>query len=147
MKFQCSVEIDKPVDQVIKLFDNEENLKSWQTGFVSLDHLSGSPGQPGAKSKLVYNTGKHVIELTETIQVKRLPEEMKMLYEHKHMVNSVSHHFSPLGSNKTKWQVDIEYTKFIGFIPNLMALLMPGMFKKQTQKWLENFKLFAERQK
>jgi len=26
----------------------------------------------------------------------------------------------------------------------MMAFLMPGMFKKQTQKWLNQFKEFAE---
>ena len=33
---------------------------------------------------------------------------------------------------------------FNGFMPRLMAMLMPGMFKRQTQKWLDQFKVFSE---
>ena len=29
-------------------------------------------------------------------------------------------------------------------MPRLMATLMPGMFKRQTQKWLDQFKVFSE---
>ena len=146
MKFTRSVEIGRPIGEVIRLFDNVDNLKEWQDGFVSLDHIGGTPGQPGAKSRIIYNTGKHVIELTETIQVKNLPVEMTALYEHKHMVNTMTNRFTPMGENKTKWTVEIEYTKFIGFIPRMMAMLMPGIFKKQVQKWLDQFKVFAEKE-
>ena len=113
---------------------------------MSLQHISGTPGKPGAKSRIIYKTGKHVIDLTETIQVKNLPDEMTALYEHEHMVNTMSNRFSSIDKNRTKWVVEIEYTKFIGFIPNLMALLMPGIFKKQVQKWLDQFKAFAEKE-
>ncbi len=144
MKFTCSVEIDQPIKRVIQLFDNPANMKEWQDGFVSMELLSGVRGKVGAKSRLLYKSGKHVVELIETIQVKNLPQEKTALYEHKHMVNIMSNYFTALGTDKTKWEVVIEYTKFIGFFPKLMALLMPGVFKKQTQKWLDQFKKFAE---
>ncbi len=146
MKFTCFVEIYKPIEKVIQLFDNDDNLKEWQDGFVSMDNISGTPGHAGAKSKLVYNTGKHIIELIETIHVKNLPVEMTALYEHTHRLNTMSNRLTSLGTNKTKWEVVIEYIKFNGIIPKLMALLMPGVFKKQTQKWLDQFKIFAEKQ-
>ena len=144
MKFTCSVEIDQPIKRVIQLFDNPANMKEWQDGFVSMELLSGVRGKVGAKSRLLYKSGKHVVELIETIQVKNLPQEKTALYEHKHMVNIMSNYFTALGTDKTKWEVVIEYTKFIGFFPKLMALLMPGVFKKQTQKWLDQFKKFAK---
>lgn len=146
MRFSCAVEIERPIGRVIQLFDNVDNLKEWQDGFVSLQHMSGTPGRPGARSRIIYNTGKHVIDLMETIQVKNLPGEMTALYEHKHMINTMSNRFTSLDENKTKWVVEIEYTKFIGFIPRIMALLMPGIFKKQVQKWLDQFKVFAEKE-
>ena len=40
----------------------------------------------------------------------------------------------------------IEYTKFIGLFPKILAMVFPGMFRKQVQKWLEKFKVFAENQ-
>ena len=49
--YTVAIEIDLPRDRVIELFDNPDNLFKWQTGLQSFDHLSGEPGQPGAKSK------------------------------------------------------------------------------------------------
>lgn len=46
--------------------------------------------------------------------------------------------------DKTTIEVEIQYTKFIGFIPKLMSLLIPGFFKKQVQNRLKDFKIFAE---
>ena len=144
MKFTCSVEINAPIAKVVELFDSVENLKKWQTGLVSYDHLSGKQGEPGAKSKIVIETGKHRIELIETILVRNLPHEVTGLYEHEHMVNTMSNRFTPIGENATRYDAEIDYTKFIGFIPKMMALLMPGMFRKQVQKTLDRFKVFVE---
>ena len=52
MKYQNEIEIDLPVNKVVELFDNPENLKRWMPGLQSFEHISGTPGQPGAKSRL-----------------------------------------------------------------------------------------------
>ena len=85
------------------------------------------------------------MEIFETILIKNLPEIRKGLYEHKHMVNTMTSRFKEISPEKTLFEAEIEYTKFIGFVPKLMAFLMPGIFKKQTQKWLDQFKAFAEK--
>lgn len=144
MKFNCSVEIDLPVDQVTTLWSNPENLKHWQDGFVSMDQISGEPGEPGSKSKMIYGSGKRKIELVETIKTNDLPREFSGKYEAKEMVNLMTNRFQALGENQTRWEAEIEYIQFNGFMPKLMATLMPGMFRKQTQKWLDQFKQFAE---
>ena len=145
MKFTCSVEIERPIDEVVMLFDNVDNLKEWQDDFVSYQHLSGTPGAPGAKAKLTYKSGKRIMELFETITVKNLPQEFSGVYEHKHMVNTMTNSFVALGANRTRYEAKLDYTKLIGVVPKLMAFFMPGMFKKQTQKWLDQFKAFAEK--
>lgn len=75
MKYTNEVIINAPVNRVIELFDNADNMKEWQPGLVSFEHLSGTPGQVGAKSKLKYKMGNREIEMIETITVKNLPEE------------------------------------------------------------------------
>ncbi len=145
MKFTCSVDIDLPVEKVVDLFDNSDNLKEWQDGFVGMEHISGTPGEPGATSKLTYKIGNREIELIETIVKKNLPDIFSGTYEAKAMVNSMKVRFESLSRDKTRYVCDIEYTRFNGFMPKMMAFLMPGMFKKQTQKWLDQFKSFAEK--
>ncbi|NNC94046.1 MAG: SRPBCC family protein [Chitinophagales bacterium] len=146
MKFTCSVEINDSRDKVVKLFKDPSNLKEWQEGFVSMDSIRGAVGEVGAKTKFVYDTSGGRIELIETIQKNDLPEEFVALYEAKQMTNTMANKFSIVNSDKTRWEAQIDYLSFNGFVPKLMAKFMPGMFKKQTQKWLDNFKEFAENQ-
>jgi hypothetical protein len=56
----------------------------------------------------------------------------------------MSNRFSSIGTNKTRYEAEINYTKFVGFIPHVMAFFMPGVFRKQVQKTLDRFKEFAE---
>ena len=146
MKFTCHVDVNQPINKVIELFDNPDNMKHWQDGFVSFTNISGRPGQPGAKSRVIYDMGKRgQMELIETVLVRNLPHEFSGTYEHKHMTNSMKNSFKELSPNQTRWTAEVEYTKMNGFMIKIMAFLMPGMFKKQVQKWMDQFKAFAER--
>ena len=144
MRFTCSIEIDMPLKKVVQLFDDPSKTKLWQPNFTRREHLDGAAGRVGARSRLVYGSGKNAMELIETIKVKNLPERMMALYEHKQMTNTMDNSFVAVAPGKTKWEVVIDYTKLNGIATRLMAALMPGMFKKQTQQWMERFKQFAE---
>ena len=144
MKFTCFVDINLPIHEVIERFDNEENLKEWQDGFIGIEHIEGVKGEVGAKSNMTYKIGKKDMVLTETILVKNFPHEFTGLYEAKEMVNTMKNTFQPLSENQTRYSSEIEYTQFNGIMVKLMATLMPFIFKKQVQKWMNQFKAFAE---
>ncbi len=144
MKFKCSVEINQPIDKVVKKFKDENCLKEWQDGFESIEHISGNKGEAGAKSKIIYRANGRKIELQETINVNNLPEEFSGLYEAKEMVNTMTTRFVSLGKNKTRYESEIDYISFHGIIPKMMAFLMPGLFKRQVQKWMNQFRDFVE---
>lgn len=143
MKFSCHVDINLPRDRVIELFDNPENMHKWQEGLVSFEHLEGERGQPGARSKLVYQNGKKTFDLYEYITVRNLPEEFSGYYDHVAMRNTMRNSFKDLGNGITRWESNLDYT-FKTPMWRFMSMFMKGMFKKQTQKWLNNFKEFAE---
>ena len=145
MEFSCSVDINQPINRVVELWSDPENLKHWQDGFVSMEHLSGTPGQVGAKTKLVYTAGKKPFDLIETITTMNLPFEMSGVYEAKSMSNTMTNRFTEVSENVTRYETEIEYTRFTGIMIKVMAFLMPGIFQKQVQKWLNQFKAFAER--
>ncbi len=143
MKYTCTIEIDKPIDEVVALWENEAHFKEWQDGFKRIEHLSGTPNEIGAKSKIILED-KRRIELTETILVSNLPAEKTALYEHEHMTNTQTSRFKKLSNQKTEYTSEVEYTQFNGWMIKLMARLFPGQFKAQSQKWMEQFKAFAE---
>ncbi|HNO23164.1 MAG TPA: SRPBCC family protein [Leptospiraceae bacterium] len=75
MKYSVEIEINLPIARVIELFDNPDNLQKWQPGLLSFEHLSGTPGQPGAKSRLTFRMGRGKMIMTETVTVRNLPDE------------------------------------------------------------------------
>ena len=144
MKYTNVVEIDLPRDKVVELWKNPDYYKEWQNGFVESKLLSGTLGEKGAQSEinLLYNNRR--MKLLETVLESNLPEEKVVLVEHEHMTNTMASRFKEVAESKTEYSAEIEYTKFNGILPKIMAKLFPGMFRKQSQKWLDQFKMFAE---
>ena len=144
MKFSCSITIDRPVEEVVALFQDSSKLGEYQDGFVKKELISGREGEVDAVAKMYYQQGKRHMVITETILVNNLPEEFLGSYHHEHMDNTMRCQFTTLSDGKTRYDSHIEYTAFRGFFPKLFATLFPSMFKKQVQKWLDNFKAYAE---
>lgn len=142
MKYTTEIEINKPIDRVIELFDNPDNMDKWMAGLQSFKPLSGTPGQPGAKSLLKFKMGKREIEMVETITIRNLPQEFSGTYEAKGVFSRTKNSFIPLPGNRTKYIAENEFN-FSGFM-KIIGFLMPGAFKKQSMKYLTDFKNFAE---
>ena len=142
MKYFNEIIIDLPVNRVIELFDNPENLKYWQQGLKSFHHLSGEPGHPGARSLLKYEIDGKEIEMIETIIVRNLPKEFTGSYEAADFFNIVKNHFLPHDQNKTIFRAENEF-RFRGMM-RVLSLFIPGAFRRQSLKFMNDFKNFAE---
>jgi len=99
VKFTASIEIKQPLEKTIALWQNPENYKHWQEGFISKELLSGTAGEVGAVSLIKLDFNKDIMELTETIQVSDLPNEFKVLIEHKHMSNTMNSKFTSINDS------------------------------------------------
>ncbi len=141
--YTVEIEINRPRNEVIELFNSPENLFCWQTGLQSFEHISGEAGQVGAKSLLVYLNGKHRIELTETITHVDLPDEFNGTYEWGGGMNTLVNRFIEVDANTTRWESTCAYT-FSSIMLKLMGFLMGGKFKQQNMAFLKNFKAFCE---
>ena len=145
MRYSNHVIINKPLNRVVELFDSVDNLYKWMEGLQSFEHISGEPGQVGAKSKLKFVMGKRTVEMTETITKRNLPHEFHGVYETNGISNPQQNFFTAINDTTTKFESVSEF-KFTSFGMKLMGWLMPGAFKKQSQKYLDAFKAFAEKE-
>ena len=145
MVFSVSIDIDLPRDKVISLFDNPDNMKRWQPGLLSFERLSGTPGHPGARSRLVYQSGKRRIEMIETVTLRALPGTMNGTYETKGIRHEVRNRFESIAPNKTRWSSENEF-RFDSLVMRAFGALLPGVFRKQTLTFMTLFKKFAEAQ-
>jgi hypothetical protein len=142
MEYTVELTIDLPRARVVELFDDPDNLPKWQEGLQSLEHISGALGQPGAKSRLIYDMGRRQVEMIETIEKRSLPDEFTGIYEASGVWNRVANRFFEEGDSTTRWQIDTEF-RFSGFM-KIMSVFMRSAFPKQTRGTMESFKAFAE---
>jgi len=143
VKHSCTVEIAAPRARVIELFDDPSNLPKWQKDLIRFELLSGRPGRPGARSRLVYRTGKGEFEMIETVTARNLPDEFSGSYEMKMGVMTVGNRFLDHGAS-TRWIVDTDYSP--SGVMKVITLFMRGAIRKQTVKVLHAFKTFVESQ-
>jgi uncharacterized protein YndB with AHSA1/START domain len=148
MKFKFNTEINQPINKVIALFTDKNDLKNWQHELLSYESVNEIPDGVGAKTKYVHKS----IIIFETILSLNLPGEIRGFYEHKAGKKTVMEHntvyrFHKLSENKTAFELEMQEVKFVGLVPKIMAKLMGGMFERYHQNEVNQFKLFAEKQK
>lgn len=144
MKYSNEIIVELPLDEFIKKLDNADNMKHWQEGLTGYEYIEGSAGEVGAKMKLSYKIKKREMDLIETILHKNLPNEFHMSYDTKGMHNIQKNYFEETPEGHTKW---ISHAEFVpgNFAMKLMSFFMKGAFKKQSLKYLNDFKNFAEK--
>jgi hypothetical protein len=142
MKYTTEVTIRLSRDKVIELFDSTENLRKWQPGLLSFEHLSGDAGQEGSQSKMVYEGRKGELVMTETISKRNFPDEFHAIYESRGVYNEMYNYFSEPEPGISLWRT-VSIFKFRGLMA-LMAPFMKQAFTNNTILSMERFKTFAE---
>ena len=147
MKIKGFVDIKQKQKKVVELFLDPANLKEYQDGFVEKKLISGESNKDGAISKLYYKYGKKEMELQETVVSNKLPDEFEAFYHHIHMDNTMKCKFIKIDDDNTRYEYEFEYVRIDWVMPKLISILLPGMYRKQGEKWMVQFKEFVERQK
>ena len=144
MKYTCNIEVKRSKEDCVKLWLDESYYARWQDGFQYKEWKYGRPNATGSISNILFAQGKRKIELEETILENNLPDFILGEYVHVHMINSQKISFQSISETTTLITSEVDYKAFYSFLPKMMAKLFPGMFKKQSQKWLDQFKRMAE---
>ncbi len=142
MKYTSRIVINRPRQRVVELFDDPENLPKWMAGLRSFEHISGEPGQPGAKSRLVFDQGDGSLEMIETVTRRDLPDEFAGTFETDGVCNSIVNRFVEDGPQSTRWISENEF-RFEGFM-RFAAFFMQPLFWYQSKKFMRAFKQFVE---
>ncbi|BAH55287.1 SRPBCC family protein [Rhodococcus opacus] len=153
MKYTVSIEIALPLEAAVQLLADPAHLPKWLRGLVLHEPLSGVHGQVGTISRVVMQTGKQTMECTETItrrepaDLRAIPKESVVHFDREivgeGMWSAVRERLTEAGPDTTLWVSESEY-RFSGVLMRLVALLMPGAFRKQSRQHMQDFKAFAE---
>ena len=93
--------------------------------------------------ELRYTHGKRKMVLIETILKRNLPYEFHAPYDARGVRNIQKNFFLETENGKTQWIAESHF-EFSGSFMKLMALLMPGAFRKRSLLYARDFKAFAE---
>ena len=143
MKYTVEREINLARDKVVELLTTPENRRHWQTGFQSHQVIEGEKGEEGTKSLLKFRFGQQIHQLLETLHHVDLPDTYVVSYVSSNSANLSRNTFYALGTNRTRWVVDLEL-KLSGMF-NITAMLKPQMFKDQTDRLMNDFVNYAEK--
>ena len=145
MKCQLELEIDRPREHVVALFLDPENLTAWQPDLVSYEQIGdGDPVAVGARLKQIHRMGRQQAEMIRTVTRNEYPEAFGATFETDGIWNLIENRFFDIDGMRTKWEVDAEF-RCSGVFLKLMMMISPGMFRRQTLKFMQRFKAFAER--
>ncbi|WP_433157919.1 SRPBCC family protein [Kribbella sp. CA-247076] len=156
MKYTVSIEIVLPREKVVQLLADPAHRPKWLRGFVLHEPLNGEDGQVGTKSRVVMEMDQRKFEGIETItrrepaDLRDLPATSVVHFDREivgeGMWSAARERLTEAGPETTLWESENEF-RFSGILMKLVALLMPGAFRKQSQQHLQDFKSFAEQGK
>lgn len=142
MEFRFEFPLSRSRAEVWRAFDNPDNLRKWQPSLVSFVPVSGTPGQPGAISTLTYRDGNRTILMTETITLRREPEEFSGTYRSSMGTSTIHNQFESTGPASTRWLVTARY-QFHG-LWRLLSPFFKGTIRKRMDEELTRFKTQLE---
>ncbi len=145
MKFKLELPIHKSRTEVWRAFDDPENMKIWQPSLIRFEPVSGTPGQPGAVSKLTYRENEREFTLLETITQRHEPDLFHGVYDNQFAENSIQNEFIDQGDGQTLWVMETKYT-FKTLIMKILGPLLKKNYVARTQKDMERFKEMVESQ-
>jgi len=142
MRYTLSNTINKPLETVIAKFTDPEGVKHWMDGLQRIEHVSGKPHEVGARTDFHFRHRNREMKIEETILEQDLPRRIKFGYRSPMGYNEVEIVFDK-NADGTVRQTSNNFFVLTGF-KKIMGLLMKGMFKKQSMKYMDAFKRYAE---
>ncbi len=144
MKFRAEIEIERPMNELITLIQDPDVTMKWLEGLRSVKHVSGDFRQPGAVSKVVFDSPAGRMLITETIISNDLPDEYIMRYDGQGYVSYSNYSFEKISEFNTRFtlQQDVELKGALKLVEGLLKKTMD----RQLSKSAESFKRFAENQ-
>lgn len=143
MNYTFETDIHAPQEVVAELAGNPDNRKHWMEGLESDEQLSGTPGMPGATSRLVFKTGKVTITMVGTVLARNFPDEFRERFEASNLVTTATTRFAAVTPQTTHY-ISEQAFQFKGLFNTLVGFLLQREFKQQTLRHMKRFKQFAE---
>lgn len=144
MKYSSVVDIRLPMFKVLPSWQ-PAYYKEWQPDLLDVSHISGTPGQAGAKHLLGFDSTRGRQNVLETLVASELPGRFVALYQGDDTEYRMQTHFSVIDDNHCRFTCEVRYTRVGGAKQVVRSWLWPARFKTATVNWQRSFKKYVEK--
>ena len=139
MRDVVDIEIAAPVESVAERFSDPTNARRWMTDLERYEPISGLPGEPGSKYRLL--TDK--LDFVATVVEKDLPRSLRLLLDARGVSVAIDARFAALPAGGTRL-VSAEHFRFKGLRNKLGGLFARRAIRRVHRRQMEAFKKFVE---
>ena len=141
MKSIVEVEINKPQQEVAKLFADPANNPKWMHDLKCYEPVSGDQEHPGSTYRLIPKKGNMIFLATI---IEKNTDELKLDLEASNVHVSITGKLKALSPARTKL-ISEEVFTFKGFFNSIFGLFAGKAIKSVHRRHIEDFKKFAEK--
>ena len=140
---EVSTRIDRPVDEVFRFVEDEDNMAKWDSDLIKASKTSDGPMGEGTTFHLDVKPFMGVKDGDGSVLAYRPNEKIELLFDLRKMKSHVFHLFKSEGGSTTfTRRVELEPQGFL----KLMQPMMKGMIKKRNVTYLATLKDLLESQ-
>ena len=147
LKYEERIEIQQPIDVVVDLFSDINNMKKYMPETKDIILIEGIDGQEGAKYQIIVEYEGEKMEMTGTLLEKSLPEKITYSYESNDVLNIMTQKHQEI-SDSTTLVINQQEFQFRGLVKIISFFepegFSPEAFKQRSRLYLQSFKKFVE---
>lgn len=141
MRSIVELDIEAPRSKVASLLTDPELSTRWMEEIDRYEPVSGAPGAPGSRYRLVPKRGAMVFVVT--VLSRRLPEESRLALDSSTVAVAVTGKLVELAPDRTRLISEQLFT-FKGVLSRWLGLLATTAIRKAHRRHMEAFKRFVE---
>jgi hypothetical protein len=142
VKSTVEVNIDLPQRRLAALFADPTFSTKWMDDIERYEPVSGQPGAPGSKYRLVPKDGNMVF--VATVIANDLPNESRLVLEAPNVTVAITARYVAVSPHASRL-VSEEVFTFKSLAGKIMGLFAGPAIRKVHRRHMEAFKRFAER--
>ncbi len=142
--YQVKIEIDKPLNTVFSVFNNQELMKEWLTDVKSITPVNVKPGIVGSEYKMIVENQGKEMEMSEKVMAFIPNKKVTLFFYADDMLKTDEYNFS-FSDGKTTIIKDV-ICKSDSYLMSCLFPYFKGTFTDIDQKYLEDFKTYVEKQ-
>ncbi|PKK96422.1 MAG: hypothetical protein CVV58_06450 [Tenericutes bacterium HGW-Tenericutes-3] len=137
VNYKISMDINKPINEVVSLYTNLGRMTEWEPGLKEIIETKGKLFNTGSEGVLVFHYQNQEMRMKTFVESNQLPKQITIIYEMMGTWNRCVNNFKQVNAI-TVWEMNVEF-RF-----SKPTETPKEKFIEQTTSGMKLFKAFVE---